>query len=306
MTPARKRRLALRLVLPAIVLAATVAGLAAVFIGSGDGQALAGTRSGSGVARESGPAYVSGARQRLAITADSYVAIDAATGRVLVARAEHARRPIASLTKVMTALVVIEQGNLGDDVRVAAEATMVEPNKDYLVAGRRYPRLLLLYSALLGSNNDAAAALAYAGGDGQIGRFYELMTRRAHQLGMADTTYRSASGLNDVSNVSSAYDQVLLGRVALGNPLLAKIVDTKKKRFRDYGKTYVNHNKMLFWSSGTRGIKTGWTTRAGGCLLTAVERDGRMVIAVILGSDDIWGDMPRLVDRAFRQQRAAA
>lgn len=233
------------------------------------------------------------------ITADSYVAIDAASGRVLAAKNPHERRPVASLTKVMTALVVIESGDLDGSVRVRRAATLVEPNKDYLEPGRRYPTMMLLYSALLASNNDAAAALGYAWGGGDIGRFYDAMTRRAHALGMRNTTYRSASGLNDVSNLSTAYDQALLGRAALRNPLLASIVRTKRKSFPRYGRTYVTHNKMLSTYPGTIGIKTGWTTAAGGCLLTAVQRDGHTVIGVVLGSDDIWSDMRRLLSRAY-------
>ena len=234
------------------------------------------------------------------ISADSFVAIDAASGRVLVARSAHERHPIASLTKVMTALLVIESGHLRAKVRVPRVATSVEPSKDYLVAGRRYPRMLLLYSALLGSNNDAAAALGFVAGGGSLDRFYERMTTRARSLGMRNTTYRSASGLNDLTNLSTAYDQAILGRFALRNPLLAKIVRTWRKAFPTYGKAYVNHNKMLSWYPGTVGLKTGWTTAAGGCLATAVQRRGRTVIAVVLGSDAIWVDMPRLVKRAFR------
>jgi D-alanyl-D-alanine carboxypeptidase len=239
------------------------------------------------------------ARAQARLTAESFVAIDAASGRVLAAKGEHVRRPIASLTKVMTALLVIESGDLDGSVKVRRGATLVEPNKDYLRAGRWYPTMLLLYSALLGSNNDAAAALGFAWGDGSIERFYEAMTARAHRVGMRDTTYRSASGLNDATNLSTAYDQALLGRVALRNDLLAKIARTWRKSFPRWGRTYVSHNKMLSWYPGTIGIKTGWTTAAGGCLLTAVRRDGRTVIAVVLDSDDIWGDMPRLIDRAF-------
>ena len=241
------------------------------------------------------------ARSQAGITAESYVAIDAASGRVLASRAADVRRPIASLTKVMTALLVIEAGHLDGSVKVRRAATLVEPTKDYLRAGHRYPTMLLLYSALLASNNDAAAALGFARGDGDIGRFYEAMTARAHRIGMSNTTYRSASGLNDVSNLSTAYDQALLGRVALRNDLLAKIVRTKRKSFPDWGRTYVTHNKMLSTYPGTIGIKTGWTTAAGGCLLTAVQRNGHTVIAIVLDSDDIWGDMPRLVRRAFAQ-----
>lgn len=298
MTPSRKRCFGLLLAVPAVALAlAAAAVLAVALVGASAEQALAGTAEPTGVER---------ARAALAVGAESYVAIDAASGRILVARGEHTRRPIASLTKVMTALLVIEGGHLDETVRIARAATTVEPVKDNLVAGRRYPRLLLLYSALLGSNNDAAAALAYDAAGGALSPFYDRMTERARELGMRDTTYRSASGLNDVSNLSTAYDQALLGRAALRNPVLATIVDTKRKRFPAYRRTYVNHNKMLFSYPGTHGIKTGWTTRAGGCLAVAVERGGHTVIAVVLGSDDIWSDMPRLVERAFRQLRAAA
>ena len=297
MTDARIRRR--RLCFGASLVAATAlaAGLLGLF--GGRDQALAASRGTAAGARL---VYAKGSHRAIArFTAESYIAIDANSGRVLVAHREHVRRPIASLTKMMTALLVIEHGGLDDRVRVPVAATRVEPNKDYLVAGKHYPRLLLLYSALLASNNDAAAALAYTETDGPIGDFYDLMTSRARQLGMADTTYRSANGLNDVSNLSSAYDQALLGRYALENPLFARIVSTRRKAFRAYGKAYVNHDKMLFWYPGTIGIKTGWTTAAGGCLATAVERNGHRVVAVILDSASIWVDMPRLLKRAFAE-----
>jgi D-alanyl-D-alanine carboxypeptidase len=244
------------------------------------------------------------------ITARAFVAIDAASGRVLVERRARARLPIASLTKVMTALLVIERGRLHEKVSVPQVATLVEPSKDDLVAGRRYRRLTLLWSALLASANDSAVALAWDAGGGSLQRFYDLMNARARELGLASTTYASASGLEDRRNLSTALDQALLARAALRNPLFARIVATERRVTRwaapTVAKEWVNHNRMLTTYPGTYGVKTGWTTRAGGCLAVAVRRDGRDVIAVVLGSKGIWHDMPLVLERAFRSAGAAA
>ena len=240
------------------------------------------------------------------ITARSYVAVDAATGRVLAERRDEVRRPIASLTKVMTALLVAERGSLNQRVLVTRDAVAVEPEVEGLVPGKRYRRLTLLYSSLLVSSNDSATALAIDGGDGSLARFYALMNARARSLGMTQTTYASASGLDDMHNLSTALDQATLARFALKNPTVARIVATRVYRTRwsapTYAKIWVNHNKMLGVTPGVFGVKTGWTTRAGGCLIVADRRDGRAVIGVILGSSSICSDMSELLDRAFALQ----
>ena len=237
------------------------------------------------------------------LSAEAYIAIDAETGEVLVAHHDRRRLPIASLTKMMTALIVIKDGALGRKIQVPKKATLVEPNKEGLVAKRWYPRKLLLYSALLESANDSAYALAYDAGGGSLAGFYRKANAKARGLGMTDTTYRSPNGLNDTTNLSSARDQAILGRAALQNDVFARIVSTRRKTVKwpppTYRKEWVNHNDMLFTYAGTYGIKTGWTTAAGGCLATAVRRNGHAVIAVILDSNNIWVDMPRLVEKAF-------
>ena len=237
------------------------------------------------------------------LTARAFIALDAGTGQILVARHERQPLPVASLTKIMTGLLVIEAGELARKVRVPAEATRVEPNLEGLRAGRWYVRKQLLYSALLESTNDTAETLAYGASGGSISRFYRLMNERARELGMTDTTYRSASGLNDDTNLSSARDQAIVARQALENPVFASIVRTRVRRVSwpppTYAKEWVNHNKMLWTYEGTYGVKTGYTTLAGGCLAVAVRRGEHSVIAVVLGSDNIWADMPRLVDEAF-------
>ena len=237
------------------------------------------------------------------IAAPSYVAIDAATGRVIMGRNAYVRRPIASLTKVMTGLLVIERGQLSRRVRVTRRAVAVEPYREGLVVGAGYQRRALLWSSLLASSNDAATALAIDGGGGSLGRFYAAMNDKARALGMRRTVYASASGLDDTRNLSTAVDQARLARSALGVPLFATIVSTRAHRspwpVPPHTKRWVNHNRMLGWAPGTYGVKTGWTRRAGGCLIVAQQRGGRRVIAVLLGSPSIWSDIATLLDRAF-------
>ena len=251
------------------------------------------------------PTGLAGAPQAR-IAAPSYVAIDAATGSVIMGRNASVRRPIASLTKVMTGLLVIERGDLQQRVLVTPRAAAVEDYREGLVVGRAYKRITLLWSSLLASANDSATALAIDGGGGSLDRFYASMNARARSLGMARTTYASAAGLEDTANLSTALDQARLARIALRNPLFARIVSSRTHRTRwaapTYAKVWVNHNRMLSWAPGTYGVKTGWTTRAGGCLVIAQRRGDRAVVAVVLGSPSIWTDMATLLDRAFSRQ----
>ena len=246
------------------------------------------------------PSDVSGGPFSPGLTAQSYLSVNLANGAVIFARKPHQKRPIASLTKVMTGLLAAEQGNLSVKVRVPRAATQVEPTRDDLRAGGRYTRSMLLNSALMISANDAASTLGYDLGDGSMKRFYSLMNGAAHDLGMADTTYASANGLDDADNRSSANDQAIMAWYALGNRTFARVVSTKVKRVPwaapIHVKEYRNHNRMLFGYRGTYGVKTGFTTAAGACLVVAVRRGNRNVLGVLLGSKDIWADMPRLID----------
>jgi D-alanyl-D-alanine carboxypeptidase/D-alanyl-D-alanine carboxypeptidase (penicillin-binding protein 5/6) len=247
--------------------------------------------------------FASGEAAEPRVSAESYVVLDAASGRVLLAKNAFDRRPIASLTKMMTALLTVERGDLVRKIRIPKVATRVEPNRDGLRAGRWYSRRLLLYSAMLESNNDAAAALGYDIGDGSLARFYATMNARARDLGLFGTTYRSASGLNDETNLSTAYDQAQLSLFAMENREFARVAGTRSIVFAwpppTHSKEYLNHNRMLFSYPGTFGVKTGYTSRAGGCLAVAVRKNGHAIVAVALGSDNIWKDMPKLVNRAF-------
>ena len=239
------------------------------------------------------------------LTAESYLSVDLADGSVIFGRRPHQRRPIASLTKIMTGVLAAEAGGLDRRVRVPAAATKVEPNKDDLRAGGRYTRGLLLNSALMISANDSAYALGYDLGGGSMGRFYDLMNGAAADLRLGDTHYASANGLDDARNRSSANDQAIVAWYALGDPTFRKIVGTKLKRVPwaapVHLKEYRNHNRMLFGYRGTYGVKTGFTTKAGACLVVAVRRGNRNVLGVLLGSKNIWTDMPRLIDASLRR-----
>ena len=258
--------------------------------------------------RRPAPTYMAGAERpanQPGLAAGSYVALDVEKNQIVLAYDDTQQRPIASLTKMMTGLLVSEAGNLAHMVTVSGTAAAVEPNKDGLIVGNRYPRGVLLYSALLGSNNDAAAALGEDLGEGNYGRYYKQMNRRAKQLGMTGTQYASSSGLNDATNWSTARDQAIMLARALENPTFARAVGTWRHtvRWNDTGgkRTYENHNKMLQTFAGTLGGKTGFTILAGGCLAVAVRRGGRTIVGVILHSNDIWGDMPRLISAAFKR-----
>ncbi len=233
------------------------------------------------------------------------IVIDASTGRVLWAKREHMRRPIASTTKIMTALVAMERLRPRDIVVVPKEATKVQPSKEYLRAGERVPVWKLYYGLLLESGNDTAVALAVAAG-GTRERFLGLMNKEARALGLRHTHYRSASGLIDEGNYSTVFDLALLTRHALRNPRFREIVATKHKRVRwrppTYAKLYENHNKLLWRYAGADGVKTGYTRASGPCLVASATRHGIRLIAVVLDSPDHYGDTIRLLDYGFRHR----
>jgi D-alanyl-D-alanine carboxypeptidase len=238
----------------------------------------------------------------LKVSAPEGILIDAGTGSVLWAKRPHMRRPIASTTKIMTAVVAMGLLRPHDVVVVTKEATRVAPTKEGLRAGQRVPAWKLFYGLLLVSGNDTAVALADGAGKTKP-HFIALMNEKARELGLQDTHYRSPSGLIDVGNYSSAWDLAALTRYALWNPRFREIVRTRKKRVSwpppTYAKLYVNHNQLLRWYPGADGVKTGWTTKAGHCLVASATRRGRRLIAVVLDAPNHYGDVIKLFKYGF-------
>ncbi len=233
------------------------------------------------------------------------ILIDSGTGQVLYAKRPYMRRPIASTTKIMTAIVAMHLLQPGDIVRVPRQATRVEPYREGLRKGERVPAWKLFYGLLMVSGNDTAVTLAVAAG-GTREHFITLMNQKARELGLRHTHFLSASGLIDDGNYSTAWDLAALARYALRNPRFRSIVATKKKRVwwrpPTYAKLYENHNKLLWSYRGADGVKTGWTTKAGSCLVASAHRHGVGLITVVLDSPDHYGDTIKLLNYGFAQR----
>ena len=232
-------------------------------------------------------------------SAAGVVLMDADSGRVLYARNEDDRRLIASITKLMTALVAMESGHALDEiVTVRPEWTGIEGSSLYLRVGEQLRLETLLYGMLLRSGNDAAEAVAgYCGGD--VAAFVSAMNAKAGELGMENTCFANPSGLNADGHYSTARDMAILARACLENKTLKTIVSTQSIALE--GRFFVNHNKLLQQYEGCIGLKTGYTEKAGRTLVSAAQRNGMTLICVTLNAPDDWRDHTALFDYGFAQ-----
>ena len=241
-------------------------------------------------------------RLRQPLQAQAAILVDAKTGRVLWALRPHERRPVASTTKIMTALLALRKLAPNDIVTVAPSVPRVPLVREGLRAGERVPAWKLFYSMLLYSGNDDALALAIAAG-GDKWTFVREMNAEARRLGLHDTHYSTPSGVVDADNYSSAWDLAGLTRVAMRNPRFRQIVRTKIERVSwaapTYSKIYVNNNLMLTRYRGATGVKTGYTHKAGWCLVVSATRGNVSLIAVVLDSGNIYADATRLLNLGF-------
>ena len=203
---------------------------------------------------------------------------------------------VASTTKLMTALVTVEECPLTDTAEATWEDCSVEGSSMYLRPGERYTVRQLLEGLLLASGNDAASVLArHVAGDQAA--FAELMNRRAAALGMVNSHFVNPHGLNAEGHYSTARDLALLMDRCMSHPVLAEILQMPSAQIK--GQTYVNHNKLLTSCDGCIGGKTGYTVAAGRCLVSCCEREGLRFICVTLNDPDDWDDHVRLYDWAF-------
>lgn len=245
------------------------------------------------------------------VSAQSAVVLTADTGAVLFEKDGHTPRPVASTTKIMTALLALEAAQEQGDplVDITQEMVAVEGSSMGLQAGDSISLTGLAAGMLLASGNDAAnAAALYL--DGSLESFAARMNQRAAALGMEDTHFVTPSGLDGedaqgLVHLSTAYDMALLARAALedqafrqlcSSPSLAVEFAEPVKRV-----TYTNHNKLLTQYPGCVGVKTGFTKEAGRCLVSAAERDGALLIAVTLNAPNDWQDHAALLDYGFTQ-----
>ena len=232
-----------------------------------------------------------------AISAEKAIVMDGVSGRVLFEKNPDQRSLIASTTKIMTALVVCEQCNVLDRMRIPEEAVGIEGSSMYLREGEVLTLQELLYGLMLSSGNDAAVALAiYCGGT--VEGFAEMMNDRARSLGLTGTHFENPNGLDSPGHYSTARDLAVLTACAMENPIFAQTVSTKCVRIGD--RFLRNHNKLLWRAEGAEGVKTGYTKAAGRILVSSASREGRRIIAVTLNDPDDWQDHEALLNRAFR------
>ena len=236
------------------------------------------------------------------VHAPAAIVVDAQTGRVLWAKRAHERRKIASLTKIMTATLALREVPWDSTVTVDKRVTTVPLVKEGLRPGERVKAWKLFYSLLLYSGNDDAAQLAISSA-GSIRAFLRQMNAEARSLGLRDSHFRSPSGVIDQSNYSTAWDLAALTRYALRNRRFGRLVGTKRIQVRwsrpTNSKIYLNNNFLLHAYRGANGVKTGYTSASGWCLVASATRHGRTLIAVVLDSPNIYGDARTLLNLGF-------
>ncbi|MDI3317303.1 MAG: D-alanyl-D-alanine carboxypeptidase family protein [Bacillota bacterium] len=238
------------------------------------------------------------------VEAPGYVVMDEATGQVLAERQGDVPRPPASITKILTALVVLERSRPDDRVTVSRQASEVQGSRVYLSEGSTFTVRQLLLALMLASANDAAVALAehVAGSEAAFAR---LLDQRAAQLGARTAHFVNASGLPAPGHVASPLDMAVIARAALRNPAFRQLVSVKEAdipwNHGDGPRHLVNHNRLLFLHPDVVGVKNGYTVEAGQTLVLAVRRGTREILVVTMGGGlGNWEESYALADWAFR------
>ena len=232
-------------------------------------------------------------------SATAAILMEADSGRILYENNMHQQSLIASITKLMTALVAAEMtDDLEETFVVAPESCGIEGSSIYLRPAEEITMEALLHGVLLNSGNDAAMAVAIQCGGTQEA-FVARMNDRAQSLGMENTHFANPNGLDAEGHHSTAYDMALLAQECLKNEDVARIAATKSAALG--GRVFYNHNKLLWKYEGCVGMKTGYTERAGRTLISAAERDGMRLIAVTLNDGNDWHDHAELLDYGFEQ-----
>ncbi len=236
------------------------------------------------------------------LTATSALLMDYTTGKVLYQKNAHEKRPPASTTKIVTAIIAIEQGNLHQTIITSNKASKADGSSIWLASGEEHSLNDLLYGVLLSSGNDASIAVAEAIA-GSESKFAALMNEKAKKIGAKDTNFVNCNGLPEKNHYSTAYDLAVITRYALHNSVFTEIVRTKKKIIswpgHEWDRVMYNHNKLLWRYEYADGVKTGFTKQAGRCLVSSATKNGHRLIAVVLKSKDMYSDSKELFEYGF-------
>lgn len=238
------------------------------------------------------------------VSAQSAVLMCANNGEVLFSRNADKQLSMASTTKIMTSLIALEAAAPDTEITVTKEMVSVEGTSMGLLPDDSVSLKELVYGMLLQSGNDAANTVAYVIGGSPEG-FAKLMNKRAARIGMKNSNFVTASGLDDENHYSTAYDMALLACECIKNPEFVSICSQKTARLTygnpPYARTLTNHNKLLWKHEDVIGIKTGFTKKSGRCLVSAAERDGVTLVAVTLNAPDDWNDHISMLEYGFSQ-----
>lgn len=238
----------------------------------------------------------------LDVSARSAILIEAETGKVLYAENAHERLPMASTTKIMTALVALENGNVNEMVTVDASAYGTEGSSIYLKLEEEVGLKDLLYGLMLSSGNDAAVAIAvHIGGGTQA--FADMMNKKAVELGAYNTNFVTPNGLHDEQHYTTAYDLARIAAAAMNNETFRRIVSTEyyQAETGEAARTFKNKNRILWEYAGGTGVKTGYTKAAGRCLVFSAEQEGMELIGVVLNCPDMFEDAKAILDHGFEK-----
>ena len=230
------------------------------------------------------------------------IVMDANTYEVIFGENIHARLPMASTTKIMTALVIIENCNLNDLVTIDDRAIGVEGSSVYLEKGEKLKVKDLLLCLMLRSGNDSAVALALHLCN-SLEKFAMMMNSKVEELGLKNTNFTNPHGLHDDNHYTSAYDLAVISSYAMKNQDFINVVSTKNVKITsNYHTRYLsNKNKILTSYEGANGIKTGFTKKAGRCLVASAKRNQKQVVSVVLNVSDTYGTCKTLMDKAFEK-----
>lgn len=226
------------------------------------------------------------------------IAMELTQGKVLHEKNGDRRLPMASTTKIMTALIIAEECDLDEVITVPDEAVGVEGSSIYLKKGEVISIKDLLYGLMLRSGNDASCALAIHH-SGSIEKFVERMNQRAKELGANDTNFANPNGLPNDQHYTTARDLCNISRHAMNNPVFAEVVSTKN--YSGEYRTFVNKNKLLNKLDGANGVKTGYTQKAGRCLVSSAKRDNMDVVCVVLNCYDMWDRSEAIIENCFNK-----
>lgn len=244
------------------------------------------------------------AMEEVKVGAAAAILIDQESRRVLFQKNPHLVRPMASVTKIMTAILALEYGNLDDEVLVSEKAAGIGGSSIWLEEGEPKTLEELLYGLILYSGNDAALAIAeHIAGSAE--QFNLLMNNKARQIGAFNTSFRNPHGLHEEDHHSTAYDLALISAYAMDNTRFRELSATKQRTIswpgQPWDRSLENQNRLLSIYPGGDGIKTGWTDQAGRCFAGSATRDGLQLITVVLNAPQMWEDAILLLDYGFSQ-----